>query len=229
MRSELFVAACAVASLCFCPNPIEAKGPSGGRHGPASQNSGHSVAGQDFHLGGLNGGSVHSGAKQSKADGGKPTGGINNQSTLAGLHPSQSGGLNGNGGSSSSNAPNGTASNSGLNGSNLAAGCAMPATGKIALGRKIEELLRQHRRAQALQLLQEAKQSGNTELAAQAQQIFQHLQNQNPQAQGRVNSSATTGQTSTNATPHTHRNQPGPRINVSHASAHGHATGHAPR
>jgi hypothetical protein len=44
-----------------------------------------------------------------------------------------------------------------------------------------------------------------------------------------VNSSATTGQTTTSATPHTRGDQPGSHINASHASAHGHATGHAPR
>jgi len=200
MRSAAL--ATAVCVFCLCQN-AQAHGPS---------NCGHPGGGQ------AGGGQFHH-----KPDGG-PAGVVGGaRANLGQLHPSALNGINGQGGNASSAISNGTSSQST---SGLSSNGSRPPAGEIARIQHLEQELRRLKMEDALLLLQQAKQSGNPQLLAQAEQMLHHRQHNRSQQGGNGNASGPSSPSSTKATPWLNGSQAINTGHPSHTSAGGHSSGH---
>lgn len=181
MRFLISAAALCGAFLFCCTTSALARGPSGvGHSGPGGSGGRLNIAGGPagggaFQTGGFRGGPGGSTGPNWKANLGQ-SGATNGTTTVTsqGLHPNLGGGLNGSTGIASTTTSGSTSTSTSGN-SNQTTGGSMPAAGKIATAHKLEEQLLKQRMAEAHRLLEQAKQSGDPQMAAKAEQMLQQL------------------------------------------------------
>jgi hypothetical protein len=140
------------------------------------------------------------------------------------FHPSNTNGINGTSGTSSSGSNGGGSTGSTTSRS---AGGNTPVAGEIARIHHLEQELRRLKMEEALQLLQQAKQSGDPQLLAKAEQMLQHRQHNHSQPGGNASVAVPSGQTTAHPKAVSGGSQPDSKIHISHTSGGSHPAGNA--